>query len=138
MSDDFNIPESNRIGSMMNDLFAGELPSSRPSAPSSGRRLTPPRLAPRRRRRLAPVSLGQFAEGVNWANASGYESPLLPPKEIKLGSFTLTAFAAGVNWHNASDAPGLLRTESPRVATRSQTASTQQSVDSFLSEFSWD
>lgn len=130
MPDNFDIPETDRIGAMMDDLFDGPAPA-RPTPPP--RRTQPPRAPGRHRPRLGPVTLARFADGVNWTNVAGFESTLVPPPPPRIAGLTLGTFADGVNWRNTAAAAAFARKPPADPAT-----APQPTVDAFLSEFAWD
>ena len=138
MPDDFEIPEFSRIGSMMHDLMADDAQPRTVASPSP-RRQRPPRTATgHRRSRLAPVLLSQFVEGVNWLNAAKFESPLVPPPPLQISRFTLAQFASCVNWANAMESPAFASLSATVNDPAVVVTAPQPTVDSFLSEFSWD
>ena len=145
MPDDFEIPETDRIGAMMDDLFDGPAPTraASPSRRTPSRRTPlhrtpPPRSTAGRRPRLGPVTLARFADGVNWMNVAGFESPLVPPPEPRIGGLTLGTFAAAVNWRNAADAAKLLPGRAAIRPPDSPATAPQPTVDDLLNDFSWD
>jgi hypothetical protein len=119
----FDVPEFDRIGHLMNDLFGTG------DAPAPARRPPAPRPARRRagKSRLGPTTLAAFAGAVNWKNAADFATPPggPAPAPARVGGHTVAAFAGMVNWRNAAAVAGPAPEATP-------------TLDTFLSEFNWD
>jgi hypothetical protein len=129
--DEFDIPEMNRIGSLMQDLEMD-------SAPILLKRAGTPVKKVKIVRKLHAVTLTTFCDGVNWKNTEGFRSPLreAPAAGVRLGSISVAKFAQAVNWKNALDGPQLLLgvTTGPVAIDGGPPAT----VENFLGEFGWD
>jgi len=139
MPDDFDIPEFAQIGTMMQDLLPGEaLPRADAATPARRQRLSRPNSG-RRRARLARVLVSQFIDSVNWSNAADFASPLQPAPSLCLSRFSVGQFAASVNWRNSPQPLAAALVPGPATSEIGSAATTPQpTVDSLLSEFSWD
>jgi hypothetical protein len=132
---DFEIPEFNRIGSMMRDLMDGP-PAAQPTQPRRTPAARTGKAARRKRpraKRVGSFTLGQFAEGANWRNATSFTSALRDAtagRGTRLGGLTVTAFAEGVNWRNAANGPVL------QIA--SQAGEPPPTVEGFWGEVQWE
>jgi hypothetical protein len=129
---DFDIPEMNRIGSMMRDLLPEQGPARRHPATKATR-------GPRSRK-IGSYTLDQFAEGANWKNAERFDSPLMAQLAtsggVRLGALSLTKFAEGINWRNALDGPILAVATAVPAATA--VGGPPETVDGFFETLQWD
>jgi hypothetical protein len=138
---DFEIPEWNRIGTMMRDLM--DAPAAAPkrtatvAKPAAKKRKAP---AAPRGRRLGAFSVADFSSGANWGNAQGYRSPLsvtnAPQTRSRLGAITVLAFSEGANWRNALDGPQLITALTDAKAD--PYAGPPPSVEDFFETMTWD
>lgn len=126
----FDIPELNRIGSLMRDLLPD--PGAGPARPRTHRKAA----AAPVNNRLASAPVGRFAESTNWRNAEGVRSPFLPdaPGPARsLGGLAVAAFAAGVNWTNSPDGSRLV-TAAPSAVP----GGPPETLETFMDNFAWD
>jgi hypothetical protein len=130
----FDIPELNRIESMMEDLLPAGPANA--TAERAGRPARRRKSAPRRR--LHGWSLRQFAEGANLTNAAGFRSALTAESgaaRTRLGAVTLGKYAESVNWANAHDGPQLVLIAAPAPAGPS---GPQDTVEGFFEVLNWE
>lgn len=133
MPDDFafDIPELNRIGSLMRDITPD--PGAAHPRPRTHRRAAPGTPATTR---LAAATVGRFAEAANWRNAEGVCSPFqngAPAAARPLGGLSVAAFAAGANWTNAADGSRLVTT-----VVAAGPGGPPETLETFLDNFAWD
>jgi hypothetical protein len=138
MIDDFDIPELNRIDSMLDDLMpvatASSPAVSLKRAPGGATRRTPKKA---RFRRFAAHTLGQFRDGSNWSNATGFRSTLAGSsagQHTRLGAVKFAAFGEAVNWKNALDGPQLILSTGPA----SPDSGPPETVDGFFDAMTWE
>jgi hypothetical protein len=139
---DFEIPEWNRIGTMMRDLM--DQPVAAPVKATARAKPAPAKkrkaaVVPRGKR-IGAFSLADFTAGANWANQQGYRSPLsvtnAPQTRSRLGAVTVRAFAEGMNWRNALDGPQLI---APLTDAKADPyAGPPPSVDDFFETMNWE
>jgi hypothetical protein len=140
---DFDIPETNRIGALMRELF-DDAPATKRSAKNGAEQ----RIAKGKKRakhrggvRLAAFSVGKFSDGVNWRNAQGFSSPLKavggPAGGKRIGGLTVTAFAQGANWRNALDGPQLI-VGAAAAAPVDPNAGPPETLDDFFGDMKWE
>jgi hypothetical protein len=123
----FDIPELNRIGSLMRDLTGdAAAPAPRPRTRRAATGAATPR--------LAAATVGRFAETANWRNAEGVKSPFQATSAARpLGGLSVSAFAAGVNWTNSPDGSRLVA-----VAPGAAPGGPPETLESFMDNFAWD
>jgi hypothetical protein len=126
---DFEIPELNRIGSLMRDLMPEPgVKSSRPRSPRKTNGAAP--------NRMAAATVSRFAESVNWRNAEGVKSPFAgsPTTAARpLGGLSVATFAAGVNWTNGTDGSRLVTVTATAVP-----GGPPETLETFLDSFAWE
>jgi hypothetical protein len=130
----FDIPELDRIGSMMDDLM-----TAAPAEKSSHRTKTVARRRTKtsQRRRFGSWTVTQFADGMNWKNTAGFRSSLSTDSRgafSRLGSVTLGKYSESVNWKNALDGPQL------NLSTGSYTVNSgpPETVECFFDDMSFE
>ncbi|MFO0937374.1 MAG: hypothetical protein U0798_12765 [Gemmataceae bacterium] len=132
---DFDIPELNRIGSMMDDLIPTERPGQNESRPTSR---SSPRRWRTRARRFTSYSLSSFSDGVNWKNAATFRSSLTmdtSSTRTRIGAVSLAKYSESVNWKNALDGPQLVLVASNGAA---DSAGPPETLDDFFGSSTWE
>ncbi|MGL4422411.1 MAG: hypothetical protein ACRCZF_17205 [Gemmataceae bacterium] len=135
---DFDIPELNRIGTLMRDLMSDEEPRGR----QPNRRAGNARRKFTQGKSLGGHTLGRLGDAFNWKNTQGFVSPLMVPlgqqtQGKRMGGLTVAALSQGINWRNALDGPQML-TGAAVVAPASPDAGPPETLDVFFDEMKWD
>jgi hypothetical protein len=144
---DFDIPELNRIDSILDDLIPVSKTNTQVSRISKKSETSGPvSIVQKSRRgnkkkarfkRFSAHTLSQLCESSNWKNTANFRSKLIGAgagAHSRMGAVKFSTFGESVNWKNAHDGPQLVLSSGPA----SPDSGPPETVDGFFETMIWE